>query len=228
MHGFTGHPERTWKQKKPTAKESHASNLNGDSHNQFARWFSKAESIFWPYDLLKQSFSTARVLTYGYDTHVKHRVGPVINNSTVYDVASDLLSSLHTIRESEPLRPLILIAHSLGGIIVKEALRQSHRSPQRHLRSVCEATRGILFFGTPHNGSDPRNTFSTLAEYLLRMTGVRVNQHIVDALLPSSERLRELREEFPPIALANKWIIYSFQEEYGIWWLSGKKVCLII
>jgi hypothetical protein len=42
--------------------------------------------------------------------------------------------------------------------------------------------------------------------------------------LPTSERLRELRDEFSPMAHQEGWIIYSFQEQYGVSALNNKKV----
>jgi hypothetical protein len=42
---------------------------------------------------------------------------------------------------------LILIAHSLGGLIVKKALVISS---QNYRREIFDATIGILFLGTPH------------------------------------------------------------------------------
>lgn len=167
----------------------------------------------------------SRVLTYGYDSHIKHRLLGIVNKSTVYDIASDFLVSLEANRRQDPSRPVLFVAHSLGGIIVKEILRKSNQNPQLHLRKICDSTIGIIFFGTPHNGTDPRNSLYSFAERLVKAVGVQVNEQIVNTLLPSSERLRELRDEFIPIALERRWDIYSFQEQYGLKILNGKKVC---
>ncbi|KAK3681681.1 hypothetical protein B0T22DRAFT_348844, partial [Podospora appendiculata] len=115
-------------------------------------------SVCWPRDLLPTNFPSARVLTYGYDTHVRHRLGPVLNSTTVYDISGDFLVVLEACRRSEPSRPLLFVAHSLGGIVVKEMLRRAKncQSRQPHLHQICGATVGIMFFGTPHGGADPR------------------------------------------------------------------------
>ena len=42
--------------------------------------------------------------------------------------------------------------------------------------------------------------------------------------MPTSERLRELRDEFGLLARRESWIIYSFQEQYGVEALGNKKV----
>ena len=58
-----------------------------------------------------------------------------------------------------------------------------------------------MFFGTPHGGADPRGIPQRAAESLVKAVGFNANQQIVDSLLPSSERLAELRDEFGPLAL---------------------------
>ncbi|KAK8071197.1 SesB protein [Apiospora hydei] len=183
-----------------------------------------SRSVFWPRDLLPTTVSNARVMTYGYDSHIRHRLGPERSRSTVYDIAWDFLVALEASRRSDPERPISLIAHSLGGIVVKEMLRKSSTCGQSHLRPVFSSMVGVVFFGTPHGGADPRSFLKTVAEHLLRATGFTVNQQIADTLLPSSERLRELRDEFAPMARQQGWAIHSFQEQTGVKALNGGKV----
>jgi len=109
---------------------------------------------------------------------------------------------------------------------VREALRKSHSFElhQNHLHQIYESTTAIVFFGTPHGGANPRGLLELIAENVVKVLGGRVNKHIVNTLLPTSERLRELRDWFAPMARENKWIIYSFQEQYGVKLLNDKKV----
>ncbi|KAK8024357.1 hypothetical protein PG993_012423 [Apiospora rasikravindrae] len=183
-----------------------------------------SRSVFWPRDLLPTTVPHARVMTYGYDSHIRHRFGPEGSQSTVYDIAWDFLVALEASRRSDPERSILLIAHSLGGIVVKEMLRKSTTCGQSHLRPVFASMLGVIFFGTPHGGADPRSFLKTVAEHLLRATGFTVNQQIADTLLPSSERLRELRDEFAPMARQRGWAIHSFQEQMGVKGLNGGKV----
>ena len=169
----------------------------------------------------------ARVLTYGYDTHIRHQwVGPRVNRNTVYDIAWNLLVALESERRAEPSRPVLFVVHSLGGIVVKEALRRSRscQMGQAHLRGIFESTIGIIFFGTPHAGADPRTLLHHVAEKVAKAAGLSVNEQIVRALLPSSERLQELRDEFGPMAQDRGWIIHSFQEQFDVDALFGKVI----
>lgn len=169
----------------------------------------------------------ARVLTYGYDTHIRHWAGQPTSRNTIRDIAWDFLVALEADRRVEPARPLLFVVHSLGGIVVKELLRRSSvcRQGQTYLRSVFESTKGIMFFGTPHGGTDPRGFLQHTTELVIKAVGFQVNQQIVDSLLPSSERLAELRDEFGPLAHEQQWAIHSFQEQLGIKILGGRKVC---
>ncbi|KAJ4353659.1 uncharacterized protein N0V89_005389 [Didymosphaeria variabile] len=81
-----------------------------------------------------------------------------------------------------------------------------------------------MFFGTPHGGSDPRGFLHHVAERLVKTIGFTYNKHVVNALLPSGERLKELRDEFGPLAEEQQWIIHSFQEQQGVAALGGAKV----
>lgn len=149
-----------------------------------------------------------------------------MNTNTVYDISKELLIALESKRRAEPSRPVVFIAHSLGGIVVKEMLRQSrgyHRI-QPHLHKIFESAIGIIFFGTPHAGADPRRFLHRIAERVIKAAGFSVNEQIVNALLPSSERLRELRDEFGPMAQEQKWTIHSFQEQLGVGLLNNQKV----
>ncbi|KAK7973104.1 hypothetical protein PG988_007238 [Apiospora saccharicola] len=220
VHGFTGHPERTWAKAKGDMDHADDEASASSERPQKMRRF----------NLLPASGSSNshgyRVMTYGYDTNIRHWIGPQVSQNTVYDIAWDFLVSLEASRRTDPTRPIMLIAHSLGGIVIKEMLRRSSmcRLGQSHLNSVFSSTTGIIFFGTPHGGSDPRGIVQSVAERLIKAVGFTVNQQIVDTLLPSSERLRELRDEFSPLASQQGWAVHSFQEQMGVKLLSGRKV----
>ena len=78
----------------------------------------KKDEVFWPYNLLARDIPDARIITWGYDADVAHFVSPVSTNR-VKDHAKSLSNALNGLRSSPETstRPLILIAHSLGGII---------------------------------------------------------------------------------------------------------------
>lgn len=95
VHGLNGHRESTWT----------------DDNN-----------VLWLRDLLPSKLLNARVWTWGYDsrTHTKsHHDHLTIKK--LYDHARELVHDLDGERrdDSSYQRPIIFIAHGLGGIVVK-------------------------------------------------------------------------------------------------------------
>lgn len=84
----------------------------------------------------------ARILMFGYNANA------VFGNSTagVTDIAGTLLNLLKLRRDDCQTRPIIFIAHSLGGIIVKKALIDAQANVE--YQNLDGATLGIVFFGT--------------------------------------------------------------------------------
>jgi protein SERAC1 len=82
-------------------------------------------------------------------------VSAVASSNRLIDHATNLLNDLTTDRAccNALARPLIFVAHSLGGLVSKEAILLSRNNPGAHLRDIFECTKGIVFMGTPHRGS---------------------------------------------------------------------------
>ena len=72
--------------------------------------------ICWPKDLLPQDIPDARVMTFGYSTLVYEETPLLIR-----DLGKILLETLSINRRyvGATTRPLIFVAHSLGGLVVK-------------------------------------------------------------------------------------------------------------
>ena len=188
----------------------------------------REKEVYWPADLVHQTAPKSRILTYGYDTNVRHWAAGQVSQKTLYDHANDLLTSLEAMRRgaTEQKRPILFIVHSLGGLVTKVALRKARDclSTKPHIHQIYGSTSGLIFFGTPHRGADPRNFFHHMLSALGPILGVQVNNRIVNALMPEDERLAEWGAEFLTMCHERKWLVYSFQEEYGVAGLFGKKV----
>ena len=138
----------------------------------------------WLRDALPHDLPGARVLTYGYDT----RLAESSNFQNLEDVALTFGASLRiALSRSPPERPLIFIAHSLGGLVLKQALIQI-ASGDGVDRRIFESTYGILFFGVPNHGMDISS--------LLAMVDEQPNLPFLTMLSKHSGNLQGLVERF--------------------------------
>ena len=81
------------------------------------------------------------------------------------DKANDLLEVLRIERRQDKTRPLIFLAHSLGGILVQQALVNAHNNAK--YTAIRTSTCGLVFFGTPHDGG--HKTFVALGSAAARV-----------------------------------------------------------
>jgi len=87
-------------------------------------WTAK-NGVPWLRDLQPPEILAARILTYGYDANTRGK--EQLNNQTLFDHAETLVSKLVMFRKMTLIeeRPIILVAHILGWIVLKYALVKS-------------------------------------------------------------------------------------------------------
>ena len=74
----------------------------------------------WPKDLLPKKIPQARILTFGYDTDVWHFWSRPASDNTIKNHADTLTADLCSLRHEKSqiaARPIIFVAHSLGGLV---------------------------------------------------------------------------------------------------------------
>ncbi|WEW55765.1 hypothetical protein PRK78_001198 [Emydomyces testavorans] len=202
--------------------------LNGDA---VKTWTSEKRKICWlshP-EFLPKHLKTARILSYGYNAHVSSLWGIQPTSDRIKGHAIKLVAQLYADRSVRLLickkraglgnatrRPIIFICHSLGGIVVKRALAHSERQiyPQvLYLRSIFTHTHAVLFFGTPHSGSNKARLLLNLQNSIRLSISERIIQvesALVNSLIEGSEVLQETSVEFKP--LIPEFSIYFFWE----------------
>lgn len=79
----------------------------------------------WPVSCLSKDFPDARIMTYGYDSRVSNFFGGGANQNDMITIANGFLNDLAAERVDARERPLIIISHSMGGLITKEVLAPS-------------------------------------------------------------------------------------------------------
>jgi hypothetical protein len=112
---------------------------------------------------------------------------------------------------------MIFIAHSLGGLILKEALRQSWAAPdyQHDLKTIYKATRVVIFLGTPHRGSAYAN-WGLIARDIAISTGFDATATILRDLKIDSVSMEFLRKEFAKMLKEETFDVFTFKEGKGL------------
>jgi hypothetical protein len=99
-------------------------------------------------------------------------------------------------------REILFVAHSLGGIIVKQLLAMSEMYADRPRGAIAHATRGVVFLATPHTGS----------EYATWAQRVGVASKLTEQLAKDDPWLRYLDEWFAKKSLSFGWDTRQFSE----------------
>ncbi|GME25839.1 ankyrin repeat-containing protein [Neofusicoccum parvum] len=152
------------------------SGLGGHASGSFK---SKGQPFMWLRDALPRDLPQARIFICGLD------VDSVNSKSwgNITDLGTEFRDMINQLRPSKigPPRPLVLIGHSLGGLIVKEAVINMHRFKTKDDQMNLQSLRAGLFFGVPNLGMDVQS--------LIPMVQGNANEYLVNTLKPGSEIL---------------------------------------
>ncbi|KAM7199682.1 hypothetical protein V8F33_004334 [Rhypophila sp. PSN 637] len=159
-----------------------------------------------------------RVMTFGYNALFERAL--VQNTATINDIAQTLISQLIANRRGPEYvdRPLVLIAHSLGGLVIKRALWNIHRdrssgqtpTPRKikEQNAIYDSVPGIVFMGTPHSGSHVTNAARVnVLKAIARATFKKVPENLINALAAHSFELQELSQNFENTTIFTQHII---------------------
>lgn len=102
----------------------------------------------WLRDDLPQYIPDSRIFLYEYDATVVYGK----DRDTFIGRANGLLEAIRIKRDETESRPILLFGHSMGGLLIKQALINAHNNPK--YTPIKDATTGLAFFATPHNGGD--------------------------------------------------------------------------
>ncbi|CEI67904.1 unnamed protein product [Fusarium venenatum] len=177
---------------------------------------------FWPADVLPDVCKKARIITFGYDTKVtKYTSGPT-NMNNILSHGKDFW------RERVQERPLIFLAHSLGGILVKEILALSSTAGTVALRETVKYTAAIIFLGTSHRGSPGLSTIGERSRTILNGMRLQKTAIILDNLRLENNDLQRAHEAFTRLWRQYNLRVKTFQEGFGLFGInlgvSGRKM----
>ncbi|XP_032881532.1 protein SERAC1 isoform X2 [Amblyraja radiata] len=189
IHGLLGAAFKTWRQKDCSDMED----KNGDY------------TECWPKAWLAADCPNLRILTVEYDTQLSdwRSKCPVENErkSLAYR-GRELLTKLKAAGVGD--RPVVWVAHSMGGLLVKKILLDASEDPE--MKSVVQNTQGIVFYSVPHSGSH-------LAEYSVNARFLLFPSVEVMELSKDSPSLTELNDNFTKLIKEQEVNVLSFGEK---------------
>lgn len=102
----------------------------------------------WLRDDLPEHVPETRIFLYEYNSTAVYGK----DRDTFIGKANELLEAIRIERDDMESRPILLLGHSMGGLLIKQALINAHNNPK--YTPIKDATTGLAFFATPHNGGD--------------------------------------------------------------------------
>ncbi|KAG8162267.1 hypothetical protein KVR01_008032 [Diaporthe batatas] len=157
---------------------------------------------FWPTDLLPDLCCDARILTWGFRTRISdgHLVPGQLDvfsrGRELHDAVNDLLASC---REHGQSRELVFVAHSTGGIIIKEVgwgpwdqreaassglmLRLASSYEDTRDRPLLASIAGIVFLGCPMRDSPSGSMIDAMTSMAAATIGVEMHDRVLQELL---------------------------------------------
>ncbi|KAL6831383.1 hypothetical protein J3E69DRAFT_379208 [Trichoderma sp. SZMC 28015] len=239
VHGLQGHPSKTWTYRPKTPDSIEASTSTGEKEEKRKNILPKflksskvsptgnkqldattlpedndaqPKPIFWPADLLPNTCPDSRILTFGYDSKITKYNAGEINPNGIFSHSKDLLLALRGERERDPSRRLVFVAHSLGGIVVKEMLARSSSSVEDELRNIVESTALVLFLGTPHRGSQDVAALGEVVRFVVSSLGMETTPALLDPLRLKTTDLIRVQEDFSALWQKHDFRVKTFQE----------------
>jgi surfactin synthase thioesterase subunit len=147
----------------------------------------------WLRDKLPKDVPGVRVVLYGYDSH--------LIESDSFQTIDELGQTLSNSFELLPQGPLVFLAHSLGGILLKAAIVTTSNGQNK---TLLQRLRHLFFFGVPNVGM--------FMSHLRSMVRDSPNQALIEQLSPDSPYLAELDSTFSLILEENKTSLTSIYE----------------
>ncbi|KAI8721955.1 NACHT domain-containing protein [Fusarium sp. LHS14.1] len=119
-----------------------------DQEHAWDTWRTPAgpEGRLWLRDELPKELPYARIFLYEYNSTAVYGK----DRTTFIDKVNAFLEELRIDRRKAPRRPLLLLGHSLGGLLIKQSLINAHNNEK--YEDIKDVTQGLAFFATPHDG----------------------------------------------------------------------------
>lgn len=121
-------------------------------------------------------------------------------------------------------RPIVFVCHSLGGLVVKQALivANSYKHNERHptLAAIFMHTAGVIFMGTPHRGSS-KEPYGDVIAKIAKLALQQPNKQLLQTLRQDSHILEGQRNDFTTISRDMEIVCVREEKATGIGMVSS-------
>ncbi|KAH8897208.1 hypothetical protein GQ53DRAFT_803263 [Thozetella sp. PMI_491] len=203
--------------------------VSGLASHPFGSWqpHGKDKSFMWIRDEVPRSIPGVRTIVYGYESKL---LGSQ-SFQTISDIARNLILHLKSGGWNSPMsKPVVFLAHSLGGIILKEAIVQI-ADRDKSFASVLNNVRGAIMFGVPNLGMEQ--------SHLMAMVEDQPNSSLLQDLSRKydNDYLWQLNDQFDGLSfIRTARILWAYEtkrsptvarNEDGKWTRSGDSEILV-
>jgi len=189
----------------PTEHTADCIAISGLASHPFGSWqpHGRDKTFMWIRDAAPTSIPGMRTVIYGYDSKLTG------SNSfqSIGDVAIKLILHLKSGGWNRPSsKPIVFLAHSLGGLVLMEAIVQIADSRDKGISSILSNVRGAIMFGVPTLGMDQA--------HLMAMVEGQPNEMFIQALSRDSgnDYVRQLHERFEGLSfLKSSRLLWAYE-----------------
>jgi pimeloyl-ACP methyl ester carboxylesterase len=155
----------------------------------------------WPQMWLPEDFPKARILSISYDSSFRRsKVEGIVDLKQLGEIlVEDLIVSAGVGTKC----PVILVGHSLGGIVIKQLCLEADKNQKsihihriKPVKKFLKNIRGIFYYAVPHGGSQLANLVKNYIPYPGAM---------LDYLTVLSTHTEEINDAFRELRQARKW-----------------------
>jgi len=155
-------------------------------------------SFCWPRDWLEEECRDhVRVLGCDFDSYLSQWGNNCPTQSykqNLEERSEDMLAKL--VQAGVGTRPVIFVGHSMGGLIIKKMLVSAQTSGDSTLHQFASNTKGVVFYSTPHEGSQIAKMNSVFKYFFFPSVEVQELEMDSPALLELNTYFKQFVEKF--------------------------------
>lgn len=183
--------------------------IHGITGDPEETWTNRSD-VFWPCWLV-DDLSRVCIYTAGYPSSIFEKWTK--KEMDLHERASSLAE--HLVSYGLGKRPIVIICHSLGGLIAKEMFRACCETQDDDWKALGSQLKLVVFFATPHKGASLAAILKTLIP--------RISSPFVDALSNDSGYLTNLNNSYRDLSVEKGLASIAYYEKY-----KTKDIALVV